>query len=183
MYDDSLKPVYAFVERAYVRMQAGDIILRCLEEGTGTPMQHMVEELVLAGPDSLETLREIQEELDARRQQIKDDLHQMFADLDSRMNVFGISLSGKLTPLALAHAAPEAFDMLLVQAQRRSQPADIEKLSMLYEAHKMLASLAVHIDLLEELDSHLQDWLWGLVYQKARIETDAGLASKNKWPL
>jgi hypothetical protein len=183
MYDNPLKPVYAFVERAYVRMQAGDIIMRCLEEGSSMPMQHLVEELVLAGPGSLEALREIQVELALRKKQVMDDLHQMFTDLDSRLNPFGIQLAGTVTPLVLAHSAPEAFLRMLERAKKGGQPPQPEELHVLSDAHELLASLAVHIDMLEELSCYLDDWLWGVIYQSTRLESDAGLTPKNRWPL
>ena len=56
---DSLENIYAYAERAYVRLQAGDVFMRCMEEASVSPMHQMVEFLVLAGPESLDVLREI----------------------------------------------------------------------------------------------------------------------------
>jgi hypothetical protein len=61
MADDPIDAVYSYVERAYVRLQAGDILIRCMEEGNALPMQQMVEGLVLAGPQSLSVLREMRD--------------------------------------------------------------------------------------------------------------------------
>jgi hypothetical protein len=50
MQKDPLEAVNAFVERAYVRLQAGEVLLYCLEREDAAPMRTLVEELVLAGP-------------------------------------------------------------------------------------------------------------------------------------
>jgi hypothetical protein len=52
-------PIYAIVEKAYYRLQAGDVLTHCLEDGVTDPIHEMIQEMVLAGPQSLEALREI----------------------------------------------------------------------------------------------------------------------------
>jgi hypothetical protein len=79
MADDPLDAVYSYVERAYIRLQAGDVLIRCLDEGYATPIQQMVETLVLAGPRSMGVLQEILAEAEQRKGQIMDDLHQLKA--------------------------------------------------------------------------------------------------------
>jgi hypothetical protein len=34
-----------------------------------------------------------------------------------------------------------------------------------------------------DLEVYLNDWMWGVIYQIARLEQAGNLASKNKWPL
>ncbi len=79
MADDPLDAVYSYVERAYIRLQAGDVLIRCLDEGNAAPIQQMVETLVLAGPRSIAVLQEILAEAEQRKGQIMDDLHQLKA--------------------------------------------------------------------------------------------------------
>ena len=79
MTDDPLDAVYSYVERAYIRLQAGDILIRCLDEGNSAPIQQMVEALVLAGPHSMGVLQEILAEAEQRKGQIIDDLQQLKA--------------------------------------------------------------------------------------------------------
>ena len=59
MSDDPLDAVYSYVERAYIRLQAGDVLIRCLDEANAAPIQQMVETLILAGPGSIGVLQEI----------------------------------------------------------------------------------------------------------------------------
>ena len=56
MIEESLETVFSVVERAFVRMQAGEVLVACLEAEDLTPIQKMVEDLVLAGPRSLNAL-------------------------------------------------------------------------------------------------------------------------------
>ena len=79
MPDDPLNAVYSYVERAYIRLQAGDVLIRCLDEVNPAPIHQMVESLVLAGPESIGVLKEILAEAEQRKGQILDDLHQLKA--------------------------------------------------------------------------------------------------------
>ena len=81
MIDDPLDAVYSYVERAYIRLQAGDILIRCLDEGNSAPIQQMVEALVLAGPRSMGVLQEILAEAEQHKGQIIDDLQQLKAQV------------------------------------------------------------------------------------------------------
>jgi HPt (histidine-containing phosphotransfer) domain-containing protein len=79
MADDPLDAVHSYVERAYIRLQAGDVLIRCLDEATAEPIQQMVEALILAGPSSISVLQEILSEAEQRKGQVLDDLHQLKA--------------------------------------------------------------------------------------------------------
>lgn len=68
MPEDPLEAVFSMVERAFVRLQAGDVLGLCLEEDDTAPMQKLVEGLVLAGPQSLNALREIRAEASTRKE-------------------------------------------------------------------------------------------------------------------
>ncbi len=81
MSHDPLDDVYSFVERAYIRLQAGDVLIRCMEEGNPAPLHQMVEGLILAGPQSINILREIMAEAGQRKLQVVDDLNQLSSDL------------------------------------------------------------------------------------------------------
>ena len=101
MEDDPLENVYSYVERAYVRLQAGDLLIRCMEESSPNPIQNLVEGLVLAGPQSINAMREILAESERRKSQIQDDLHQLMRDLEKSLNSYGLFLSGELRDIAL----------------------------------------------------------------------------------
>jgi hypothetical protein len=48
MVDKPLESVFSYVERAYMRLQAGDVLIRCLEDNSLEPIQEMVQGLVQA---------------------------------------------------------------------------------------------------------------------------------------
>lgn len=70
MADDPLEAVFSMVERAFIRLQAGDVLLSCLEGNDTTPVQKLVEGLVLAGPQSLNALREVRAEAASRKSEL-----------------------------------------------------------------------------------------------------------------
>src|SRR5512143_2270649 len=84
--------IYSLVEKAYFRLQAGDVLTRCLEDGTTDPLHEMIQEMVLAGPQSLDALREILGESVKRKAQVYDDLNQVTNQLSIILKGYGISL-------------------------------------------------------------------------------------------
>ncbi|NTX00005.1 MAG: hypothetical protein HGB35_08800 [Geobacteraceae bacterium] len=96
MKDDPLQSVYSYVERAYVRLQAGDLLTRCLEESSIAPVQQLVDGLVLAGPPSLQAMREILAEASKRKAQVLDDLHQLSKEIEKSLSSYGIHLKKEI---------------------------------------------------------------------------------------
>jgi hypothetical protein len=136
MSDDPLDAVYSYVERAYIRLQAGDVLIRCLDEANAAPIQQMVETLVLAGPGSIGVLQEILAEAEQRKAQILDDLHQLKA---------------------------------------RATSPELDQ-----EGNEIIGNLEARIQLLDEIETYLQDWVWGLAYQTTRqILNDTRTSGKN----
>lgn len=137
MADDPLDAVYSYVERAYIRLQAGDMLIRCLDEGNASPIQQMVEALILAGPGNIGILQEILAEAEQRKAQILDDLHQLKA--------------------------------------RASDP------ELNQDGKEMISNLAARLNLLDEIETYLQDWVWGLAYQTTRqILNDSKPSKENQ---
>jgi hypothetical protein len=136
MSDDPLDAVYSYVERAYIRLQAGDVLIRCLDEANAAPIQQMVETLVLAGPGSIGVLQEILAEAEQRKAQILDDLHQLKA---------------------------------------RATSPELDQ-----EGNEIIGNLEARIQLLDEIETYLQDWVWGLAYQTTRqILNDTRTSGRN----
>jgi hypothetical protein len=168
MAHDPLDDVYSFVERAYIRLQAGDILIRCLEEGSVGPIQGMVEGLVLAGPQSINILREIIVEAGQRKAQVMDDLNQLFHDLERSLKSYGVFLNNSRNILAMTRLTPVRFLSLLREQGITEEKIQIDCLKILRDSRELMVSLVKHIRLLEEIETYLKDWLWGLAYQSAR---------------
>jgi len=168
MGEDPIDAVYSYVERAYVRLQAGDILIRCIEEGNASPVQQMVEELVLAGPQSLAVLREMRVEAALRKSQVLDDLSQIFSELEGSLRSFGVRLTGGINPITVKYVGSARFLGMLQEQGVVEQDVQSTCLQMFKDTREIIISLLQHANLLEEIEVYLQDWLWGLAYQMAR---------------
>lgn len=185
MDEDPIEAVYAFVERAYVRLQASDMLALCLEEGRLSPLQTMVEWLVIAGPQSLTPLREILAEVYIRRSQIKNDQHQVFAKLENELRGFGIQLGGIHSLMSLSRLTPVAFLAFLSSQNVMNEGDQLACLQRLSEALDMMNSLDHHLSLLGEIEVYLEDWLWCLIYQSTQQDWGERkmLPSRDRWLL
>ncbi len=168
MNEDPLLAVYDFVERAYIRMQAGEVLNHCLDKGDPAPIQSLVEGLVLAGPQSLSVLREILAEVNSRKTQLSDDRNQILRKFSSEMKDYGIAISHQWTPAALTRLNPAVFLAILKQQGLTEEHAQAHCLHLFRETKELLGSVSQNFNLLREIEIYLQDWLWGLIYQSCR---------------
>ncbi len=164
--------IYSIVEKAYFRLQAGDVLSHCMEDGTTGPIHEMIQEMVLAGPQSLDAIREILAEAMKRKSQVHDDLSQVVNQLAIILKGYGIKLEasggsqmlqsideGRLSNLM---DAQEIFD-----SETRSGCLEVMK-----DSRELISTLNSKIELLENIENYLQDWLWGLTYQFIRQGED-----------
>jgi hypothetical protein len=170
MVENPLEAVFAFVERAYVRLQAGEMLIHCLEQGSTAPMQNLVEELVLAGPTSLDTLREVQAEVSSRKAQLQDDLHQIYSSLEKNLRDYGVELAGQCSARSMAGLSWAGFLTLLRKQEVSEERAQAECYRMLRNAQELMEPLIENLRLMNEVELTLRDWLWGLFYQSAHLE-------------
>jgi hypothetical protein len=166
MADDPLEAVYTYVERAYVRLQAGDVIMRCLEEGSPEPIHQMVEGLVLAGPRSLATLQEIQAEACDRKTQMLDDLHQIFTRLEKTIRKAGLDMVDLNGIMSILHVSRVELQRMMQERGIWQGNLEIEIIQSLDEAREMISGMASQIKMLEEIEGFLEDWVWGLTYER-----------------
>lgn len=185
MNEDPLTAVYDFVERAYIRLQAGEVLNHCLDKGDTVPIQNLVEGLVLVGPQSLSVLREVIAEVVSRKTQLTDDRNQIYHKLAVNLKRYGVNLAGKCTSLALTRLTPVAFLTVLHQQGITDEKAQRHCLRLLHNTLDLMSSLSDNYKLLDEIEIYLQDWLWVLIYQSAQQEWTDGpsIALDVKWPL
>jgi len=173
MSDHPQDTVYSFVERAYIRLQVGDVLSRCLENGTIAPIREMVEGLVLAGPQNLATMRDILEEAVQRRTQVQDDLHQVFAQFGIVLKSYGIKVDEQDTSLTIqSWTAPRLSEMM---QQQGVEDTDTQKacLQIWQDSCEIMDNLSCNLNLLGDVELYLQDWMWGLAFQTAHRQDDA----------
>jgi hypothetical protein len=170
MTDDSLDDVYAFAERAFIRLQAAEILTRCLDVASTTPMRKLVESLVMTGPESLEVFREVLAETIKRKSQVEDDLQQVMRGLVTNLDSYGIQLPGISKPMTLTRMRPPRFIGMLRSQGVVDEDVQSTCLQLLQDARDLVTSLGEHYMLLAELEKYLHDWMWGIMYQITRSE-------------
>jgi uncharacterized protein (UPF0297 family) len=168
MVDDPLESVYSIVERTYIRLQAGDILIRCLEEKSSEPMNEMVEGLILAGPKSLTAMREILSEVMKRKTQLKDDVNQIINDLRNLMMSNGVKIGKVRGAQALLEIKPANFLKLLQQQNINDDRTQMSYLQEFQDSRELILNLNTHLIVLEEIEYYLRDWIWGMAYKQIR---------------
>jgi len=164
--------IYSIVEKAYFRLQAGDVITHCLEDGSTDPVHEMIQEMVLAGPQSLDGLREILGEAMKRKAQVYDDLNQVTNQLSIILKGYGISLERRGGNQVLQTLSEKQLLEILDEQNILEIEARSGSVQVLKDSHELISTLLIKIRLLENVETYLQDWLWGLTYQFIRQEED-----------
>lgn len=178
--EDPLMAVYEFVERSYIRMQAGEVLNHCLDRGNPAPIQSLVEGLVLAGPESLSVLREILAEVNARKTTLLDDCNQILHRFFDRLSSYGISAANQWTMASFSGLNSRMFLSLLKQQGITEEHAQTQCLRLFQETKELLESVTDNIRLLRDIENYLEDWLWGLIYQSCRQRwSEMPLAAKD----
>jgi len=185
MADHPLVAVYAYVERAYLRLQASDVLTHCLDKENAEPMHDLVEELVLAGPQSLSALREILAEVASRKAQLKDDQHQAFSKMKDDLKGYAVDIPGLQTPSSFTHLTPVSLLSLLRQQGVEKDLELLTCLQLMQDTLDLINKVVEHLGLLDEIEIYLQDWMWGLLYQSARQGWPEGgsLTAQKNWPI
>lgn len=163
--------IYSIVEKAYFRLQAGDVLTRCLDDGTIDPVHEMIQEMVLAGPQSMDALREILGETMKRKAQVYDDLNQVTNQLAIILKGYGISLERQGGSQAL-RSLSEIQLVQMLDEQSIDPVSRTESVQVLKDSQELIGTLNAKIELLENIENYLSDWLWGLTYQQLRQGED-----------
>ncbi len=176
MSDDPLENVYAMAERAYLRMQASEILMRCLDDDSVVPMQQLVESLLLAGSDHLDLLREILAETSSRKSQVGDDMRQVISGLKTNLASYGVRLRRLNQPFTIIRMKPVRFLGILRRQGVLEEEVQSVCLQLWQDARELVISLGTRYHLLEDMERYLDDWFWGAVYQSTR-QTQKGSTS------
>ena len=160
--------IYSIVEKAYFRLQAGDVITHCIEDGSTNPIHEMIQEMVLAGPQSLEALREILGEASKRKSQVYDDLNQVINQLSIILKGYGISLEAHGGNQTLQTITQSTLINLMDEQGVVEKDTRSNSLQVMKDSQELINTLHAKISLLENIELYLQDWLWGLTYQSMR---------------
>jgi hypothetical protein len=171
-----LDELLTFAERAYVRMEAEQLIGQCLDQGDPALFNDLVKGLVLAGSTSLGVMREILEEVRSTRTSLMREGMTVRQDLAEALTGFGVD-SAQL----LSIDSPEAFRLICSQrlrdeARRSASGLKAEDAILLEElcseAGDRVSGIARRLMLLLKLEESVQDWISGLVYEASQLHED-----------
>jgi hypothetical protein len=149
----------------YVRLQAGDILIRCLEEASQAPIQHLVEALIVAGPESLNVLREIKAVTNQRKLQVEDDMQQVLSGWRSNLESYGLHLRGLKRARMINQMDTERFVVWLRSHGIYDEETHKVCLQLKRDTSDLLVTLHAHYDLLAGIEKYLADWTWGVFHQ------------------
>lgn len=164
--------IYSIVEKAYYRLQAGDVLTHCMEDGSTDPIHEMIQEMVLAGPQSLEALREILGEAMKRKTQVYDDLNQVTIQLSIILKGYGIKLGAQEGNQVLQTLTENQLIGLMDAQDVIEKETRSGCLQVMKDSKEIITTLNNKIQLLENIEKYLRDWLWGLTYQFIRQGED-----------
>ncbi len=168
MTDDPIEDVFSYVERAYLRLQAGDILIRCLEDNSIRPIQQIVEGLILAGPQSLDELRQVLAEATARKMQVEDDLNQVYREMKRVLNEYKVVFPHREDFRETLSLTPMELLVLMKNQGVEDSNSQSACLQVFQDSRDIISNLSSHLALLTEIEGYIRDWLYVLTYQLTR---------------
>ena len=167
----------SYNERDYIRMKVGDVLMLCLEDSSVTPIQKLVESLVVIGPESISVLREMLNEAGKRKAQVADDEAQVLQGLMDNLDSLGFIISIANKPNVVMRMKPARFYDLMRKQGIIDEEIQIQCLQLLQDARDLLIGLHIKLDLLGRIEDYLEDWTWGIFYLSSKR------GSKNNPPI
>jgi hypothetical protein len=166
---------------SFVRLQAGDILVKCLEECSEVPIQRLVEALILAGPESISVLREISSETNHRRLQVEDDMQQVLTGWKSNLEGFGITLRGIKRARMISQMDSTRFLAWLKSHGVVEEESQEDCLQLKRDLCDLLVTLDTHYALLSRIETYLKDWILGVFHQLVHQGANISTLPDQKW--
>jgi hypothetical protein len=166
---------------SFVRIQAGDILVKCLEDCSEAPIQRLVEALILAGPESLSLLREISSETSRRKLQVEDDMQQVLTGWKTNLESFGIHLRGLKRARIVSQMDAEQFLAWLKSHGVVEEESQEVCLQLKKDLCDLMVTLNANYALLDRIEKYLNDWIWGVFHQLVHQGVSASSMPDRKW--
>jgi hypothetical protein len=166
-----LDDLISLAERTYVRLEAEQLIEDCLIQANPEPFNKLLEELVMAGAESLGILREILSVIRSVKSTLNQEGMGVQHDLKETLSQFGVAL-----PHDPSRGAQESFWQIYHFGFYQELKAHAPWLKMedqllleeiCNEAGKQVAQIARRLVLLKGLEETVMDWITGMIYQIA----------------
>ena len=152
------------IERDYIHMSVGDVLMLCMEDSSVTPIQQLVESLVVIGTDGLTLLQEILNEVSKRKMQVSEDQDQVLRGLIDNLAQLGLVFPFDTTAASIISMRSARFHQLMKKQNINIEKNQIECMQLLQDSRDLLIGLSIKLDLLARIQEYLSDWTWGLYY-------------------
>ncbi|KPK95503.1 MAG: hypothetical protein AMJ88_00795 [Anaerolineae bacterium SM23_ 63] len=166
-----LDDLISLAERTYVRLEAEQLIEDCLMNANPEPMNRLLEELVMAGMDSLIVLREILSVIRSVKSTINQEGMEVQHDLRKTLSQFGIGW-----PRDPSGGTPESYWHIYHYGLYQEIKAHAPWLKMedqlileeiCNEAGKRVTKIVRRLVLLKDLEETVMDWINGMIHEIA----------------
>jgi hypothetical protein len=104
-----------------------------------------------------------------RKAQVYDDLNQVTNQLSIILKGYGISVERQGGNQALQSLSGVELSAMLDEQNILESDERAESLQVLKDSQELMATLNGKIQLLDNIEKYLQDWLWGLTYQYIKL--------------
>lgn len=176
MVDRRRADMFPLAERVYIRMQAQDLLTRCLREDSPDALRELLDQLLAGEPPDLELLREILTDISARLSALRERRFDVRNQIVAAFrDGYGIDISSFAPQAAIEWYHDLDADSLFAYLKARGialEPLDAAMLREVFgESVALAGDLARDIALTESLIAYLSDWLTGLAALLARTST------------
>ena len=147
-----------------IRLEALDLLDRCLTQGDIRPIMAFIEQLLADEPPSLEVLRQLSDDLQQRLLQLRTNLYNMRDKLISSVTSdYAIDISSLMPAEALARLHLVQADQVVAFAQAVNQHLKAPELGtlrdMLTSAVGAAAGIHRDVEITQSLQTLILDWL------------------------
>jgi len=168
---DPLDDLISLAERTYVRLEAEQLIEDCLTRADTAPFSRLLEELVLAGTDSLGVLREILNVIRSVKSSLNQEGIGIQQDLKNALSEFGVNLQ-RIHSIGKPGSLWQIYHRGLYQEIKDHTPwLEVEDHLLLEEicteAGERVTQIIKRLLLLNALEETVVDWMNGMIYEIA----------------
>jgi hypothetical protein len=168
---DPLDDLISLAERTYVRLEAEQLIEDCLAKADTTPFINLLEELVIAGTDSLVILREILNVIRSVKSTLNQEGIGIQHELKKTLSEFGVNLPRIPSP-GKQNSLWQIYHGGLYEEIKDHTPwLEVEDHLLLEEicteAGERVAQIVSHLLMLNVFEQSILDWINGMIYEMA----------------
>lgn len=161
-----------FAHRAYVRLEAVQLIQDCLALEEVGPFNKMVETLVLDGPSSIYLMREVLKEVQAAKSNLSQEGLGVRHDLMEALGEFDVKLPNLLSANATNDFRDKSLQSRYLKSSFTAAKLDTEEEALLLEiwseAGEREIEITGRLSFVNQLEEIIRDWIGSMAYEIMR---------------